>query len=197
MGLLTLHSFTTTYRGGVAMETRGKFTKLAAKLAVHKERLAIWAVGILANNFFVYAFDFVLYPYVIWKFGLLWGSAIMFPASFTVCWLMLVFYDWAKKDWIAIETIKELKEYGGQNKAVNFLSRVLKMSDPAAVVILSVWKDPFITIAYMRKGAHQYNGLTWRDWKVFIASVFISNIYWALMAFGGIQLIKKIWELLN
>ena len=175
----------------------GWLKKVAAKIAAQKGRLAIWAIGILANNLLVYAFDFVLYPYVIWKIGLVWGIILMTPLSFACCWLMLVFYDWAKKDWIAIETIKELREYEGQSKAVRILSRILEMSDPAAVLILSIWKDPFICTAYMRRGAHQYNGLTQRDWKIFIASAFISNIYWALVNFGAIQIVlnyEKIWE---
>jgi hypothetical protein len=170
--------------------------KFAANFAAQKGRLAIWGIGFLGNSLFVNAFDFILYPYIIWKFGLIWGSIIMFPTSFGVCWLTLIFYDWMKTDWIAIETIKELKEYEGQSKTVRLISRIIQMSDPAAVIILSIWKDPFIVTAYMRKGAHQYNGLSQRDWKIFITSTLVGNTYWALVSFGGIQVVlnhQKIW----
>lgn len=170
----------------------------AAIIAAYKERgkLSVWVLGILAYNLFVYAFDYMLYPYVIWKLGLVRGFVIMSPSSFGICWLTLVFYDWMKRDWIAIETIKKLREYEGQSKTIRFLSKVLEMSDPAAMLILSIWKDPFICTAYMRKGTYQYNGLTRRDWKILIASVFISNIYWTLVNFGAIQIVlnyKNIW----
>lgn len=75
----------------------------------------------------------------------------------------------------------------GVGKATSWL---MKKSDTILMVILSIKFDPFITVVHIRHGAHQYNGLSWRDWKVFIASLIIGNVYWALAVYMGITLFE-------
>lgn len=155
-----------------------------------KERIALWATGILANKAIVYLFDYLLYPFVIWKCGIFKGGVIMAFVSFLVCWATLLFYDWSKKDWIGIETIKELKEYEGGKIMGRLFSWFIKKSDPVAILVLSIYFDPFVTTAYMRRGAHKYNGLEKRDWAIFIFSVLFGNFYWTLVAFTGVTLLE-------
>lgn len=110
--------------------------------------------------------------------------------SFLICWATFLFYDWAKKDWIGIETMKELKEYEGGRLSGKLLSWVMKKGDPVAILLLSIYFDPFITTAYMRRGAHKYDGLSKRDWSIFISSLLIGNLYWTLVAYTGVTFLQ-------
>jgi hypothetical protein len=57
---------------------------------------------------------------------------------------------------------------------------------------LSIWSDPFITIACLRRGA--FNGMTRRDWRIFFSSFLIANGWWALACFGGIEAVSGLWR---
>jgi hypothetical protein len=163
----------------------------------YKVRVATWGVGLVASKLFAIAFDYGLYPLVMWKFGLLYGFIIMAPISFVTCYLSILFYDWLKKDWLTVETIKEIKEYEGNNRAIRFFSTILKKSEIFAIFILSVKYDPFITVIFLRHGAYKYDGMSRRDWRNFLLSSLIGNGYWAIVTFTGVSIIvnfKHIWH---
>lgn len=165
-------------------------------LPTAKERIAVLGVGLSANAVMVYAFDFLLYPFVIWKLGILKGGVVMMLLSFLYCYLTFLFYDWSKKDWLGIETVKGIKEYNGCSKIGRFASWILKKGNAAVMVFLSIKYDPFITTAYMRHGAHEYNGLNRRDWNIFLASTVIANVYWTIVAFAGVEAAGWVWKTL-
>lgn len=167
------------------------------RFSPHKERLAILGVGLLTNGVIVYAGDFLLYPFVILKMGIIKGGVTMTVISFSLCYLTLLFYDWSKKDWLGIETIKAFKDYNGRNKVGRLTSWVLKRSDPVALLLLSIKFDPFIITTYMRRGSHQYDGLSKRDWKIFISSLLIGNVYWTLACFMGITIFEWVWTAIS
>jgi len=168
----------------------GMRRKIPLKAFHGKERVGIWAIGILANKSMVYVFDYFLYPFVIWKCGIIKGCVIMTLLSFLICWATFIFYDWAKKDWIGIETMKELKEYEGSKLFPRLLSWVIKKGEPVTALVLSIYFDPFVTTAYMRRGAHAYNGLNKRDWGIFIFSLLFGNLYWTLIAYTGVTFLE-------
>ena len=161
---------------------------------VYGKWVSTLGIGLLGNWAITWAFDFLLYPYVIFKFGILGGAPIMIVLSFIICYATILFYDWAKKDWIGIETLKEIKEREPKNMMGKLLTKLVRKSDPLALIILSIQFDPFITVAYMRHGAHQYNGLSMRDWKIFINSLVIGDIYWTLTVYMGITLVEALWR---
>jgi hypothetical protein len=166
----------------------------AAQAAPLKKRLAVLAIGISVNAIVSsYLFDYLLYPFVIWKLGIIKGGLVMTGLAGIFCYLTFVFYDWSKKDWLGIETIKSLKNYDGAVKLGRMASWFMKQSDPMIMLFLSVKYDAFITTAYMRHGAHQFNGLTKRDWKIFGLNLAISNLYWTLASFMGVSLIEYVW----
>ncbi|MFA6498484.1 MAG: hypothetical protein WC256_04310 [Desulfurivibrionaceae bacterium] len=168
------------------------FSTVVPWLTRHKERIAILGIGILADRIICYTFDFVLYPYVIWRAGLLWGGVVMALLSLIVCILTMQFYDWSKKDWLGIETIKELKVYAGESRVRRFLAWMLCRSEPVACLALSVTTDPFVTTVYLRQG--KFTGMGRRDWTIFMASWLIGNIYWALACYMGISLVEWVWQ---
>jgi len=72
----------------------------------------------------------------------------------------------------------------------------LKRSEPVIFLFLSIQQDPFITTAYLRNGANQFNGMKKRDWTIFTSSVVISNAYWTLAVYMGISLVEWAWKAL-
>ena len=72
------------------------------------------------------------------------------------------------------------------------LGWMLNRGDVFAFVALSLRFDPFITTAYLRRGS--YNGMSTRDWKIFLGSVVVSNAAWALVCFGGVEAVRRFWR---
>ena len=159
------------------------------------QRIAELAVGHAFNNVVsIWAFDYILYPYVIWNYGLTKGGVLMAVLSLLICLLMLWFYDWSKRDWLGIEAVKQLRDGEAKPRWRRLLAWALAKGDMAACVGLSLYSDPFITTAYLRRGAFQ--GMTWRDWRIFFASWFIANVWWALACFGGVELLPNLWKVI-
>jgi hypothetical protein len=157
------------------------------------ERLGILGVGLLGNQLQVVLFDYVLYPFVIWRAGLLWGALIMTGLSLVVCIALLRFYDWSRKDWLGIETVKRLRDEPAAAGARRRIAGLLRRSDAFALVALSIRFDPFVTILYIRRGSHAYAGLSRREWRLFLVSNLISNAWWSLVAFGAIEVVRRTW----
>ena len=151
-------------------------------------RIVEITTGITTNQILTILFDYMLYPSVIYYFGILTGGTIMTVLSFLICLLMLRLYDWSKRDWLGIETIKEMKHYHGRSRVLLFLSKLLNKSDLIAFFVLSINFDPFVVTVYLRKG--KFNGLSKHDWWVFISSLLISNLYWIIACFLGVTLIE-------
>jgi hypothetical protein len=162
---------------------------------IDKNRLAELFVGLSANHFLNFSFDYLLYPFIIFKFGVLNGGAVMTLLSLASCILLLQFYDWSKRDWLGIEAIKALKNYEGSKKIGRLTVWVMKKSDPITFLFLSLRFDPFITTAYMRHG--KYNGMAKRDWKIFTGSLILGNAYWTLACYMGITLVEWAWKAIS
>lgn len=118
-------------------------------------------------------------------------------ASFLICYATLWFYDWAKKDWLGIETAKQLREYTGTSRVARVLGWAAAKGEAALLVVLSVWTDPFVTVAYLRHGAHQYNGMSARDWRIFLLSLAIGNGYWSVLLITGISAAEHVWRFVS
>lgn len=165
----------------------------AVNLPGYRERAAILGIGLLGNSLMANGFDYVLYPWVIWRLGPLHGAVAMTLLSFLICYVTIRFYDWAKKDWLGIETLKQLKEYRGDSRLARTLAWAAAKGEAALLVVLSVWTDPFVTVAYMRHGAHQYNGMSARNWRIFLLSLAIGNGYWSVLLITGISVAEHVW----
>jgi len=155
-----------------------------------KNRMTILAVGILGNQVLVWSFDYLLYPFVLYNFGLKMGGPLMIFLSFIVCLATLFLYDFLQKDWLGIEMIKKFKTSDAHSRLHQFTSRLLNKSDWFVMILLSLRFDPFITTIYMRKGVNEYNGMKKRDWMIFLTSLTISNLYWLIVVEAGIDFFK-------
>jgi len=59
-------------------------------------------------------------------------------------------------------------------------------------LFLTLRYDAFTTTAYLRCG--KFNGMSKRDWSIFMGSLIISNAYWTLACFMGITLVEWGWK---
>jgi hypothetical protein len=160
-------------------------------------RIAELTCGISIKSLVSYSFDYLLYPFVIYKLGILTGGTIMMFLSLLACVILIKFYDWSKRDWLGIETIKGLKEYHGDNRLGRLTAWLLQRSEPVVFLFLSIKEDPFITMIYLRHGSHQFNGMSARDWRIFLTSLVIANIYWTLAAYMGISVVEWVWKIIS
>lgn len=156
-----------------------------------KSQVIELTIGFTATQVVGYLFDYALYPFVIYSFGLLVGGLVMILLSFAACLLTVWFYDWSKRDWLGIEAIKSLRGYEGELKCGRLAGWMLRKSDPVIFLFLSLNYDPFITMAYLRHGA--FNGMSRRDWRIFLGSTLVANVYWTLACFMGISLVEWVW----
>ena len=150
-----------------------------------------WIAGFGVHKTIDYAFDYALYPWVIFKLGLLYGGIVMAVLSCLDCLVLLRIYDWLKRDWLGIEFVKEIQNYAGTSRLMQALRWLLTRGDGIAFLVLSIRFDPFITTAYLRRG--RYNGLSSRDWRIFFGSVIVSNTAWALVCWSGVSVYKKLF----
>ena len=165
--------------------------------SVRRARVAELVVGMTTSYGINASFDYFLYPFVIYKLGIIKGGMVMTCLACAVNLLTLRFYDCSKRDWLGIEMIKGMKDYQGDSRLGCFTAWILRRSDPVVFFFLSIKEDAFITMIYMRHGSHQYNGMSARDWRIFLGSVAISNIYWTLAAYMGISVVEWVWELVK
>lgn len=162
------------------MEVKEKAERVATITAGH-------TMSLIINNWF----DYGVYVPVIAYFGPIQGGIIMTILSFIVSLTLIYLYDKTGRDWLGFEMIKEQKNH--LSKHLNkFLRFMLRKSNIAAFIGLSVY-DPFFATIYLREKDNVYNGLSKRDWMIFISSTIISNIGWTTLVFGGVELIKIIY----
>lgn len=99
------------------------------------------SIGLAAKYLSDKAFDFLLYPFVIFKLGILKGGIVMTFLAFILNIMTMTFYDWSKRDWLGIEAIKELRTYSGKRKLVRLTSWFLKRSNHIIFLFLSIHYD--------------------------------------------------------
>lgn len=168
-------------------------TDLSVSKVSWRRRFSELTVGHLVNKFvFDWPFNYVLYPWVIYKFGILDGGGIMACLSLLLCLCTIWFYDWSKRDWLGIEMVKDLKGYAGDNRFGKIASWFLRRGDLPAFFYLTIQHDPFITMVYLRREA--FGGMSRRDWTIFMASLLIGNGYWTLACWMGVSLVEWAWK---
>jgi hypothetical protein len=162
-----------------------------------KKKLGIMVVGHTFKQIEEFLFDYTLYPLVIAWLGPIRGGVVMTVLSMAVCYVYLIFYDWSKQDWLGVEVLKEMRDRDGyEGVLARFFQKAIRKSHWVAFIILSIQADPFVTTIYMRNGAHGYNGLSARDWRVFFGSVAVSNLWWigiVALAVEGIRYLIHIF----
>lgn len=150
------------------------------------------ALGFLTWKVADYAFDYVLYPAVVFRWGPVWGGLTMSILSLIFCLSLLRLYDRLGRDWLGIEFIKGLHSYTGNSLWKRWMGWLLRRGDLPAFFVLSVKYDPFITTAYLRRVA--FEGMARRDWWIFLGSWIVGNASWTIIVFGGLSAFAQVWK---
>lgn len=156
-------------------------------------KIKLWFAGIGSYYFLTWIYDYLVVSACIVYFGLLKGVVIVLFMSIFIDLATLKFYDWFKKDWLALETLKDLEH--NKNFVGKLLNFVHNRNTFITVIVLSLTSNAFVVTTYMRKGSNLYNGLTARDWIIFLSSSLLINVYWAFVVGGGIEFVKEIYKL--
>jgi hypothetical protein len=154
------------------------------------EKLATFGAGVAIKKLLDYGFDYVLYPVALIYFEYFWGGVLMTIASVFLNLAVIRAYDWSKRDWLMLETLKELKNKSEDQGVGGFVAWVLRKGDVPAFFILSWIEDAIVVTLYLRHGVNQFNGLSRRDWIVFSASTVVSNLFWILSLVSVIEIIR-------
>ncbi len=141
-------------------------------------KLATFGAGLLIKKSTDYTFDYLLYPAALLFLGYLWGGIAMTIASVVLNLLVIRAYDWAKRDFLLLETLKEIRASDGSHRGKRLLAKALSKGDVAAFLVLSWFEDPIVVTLYLRKGSGKFDGLSRRDWANFWASTLVSNLMW-------------------
>lgn len=155
-------------------------------------RLGTFAAGTTVMYAINTFFDYLLYPYVVYRAGILAGGFVMTALSAAACLAILKFYDWTRRDWLGIETVRDLREYRGERRAGRLVGRLLAKSDAVAFVVLSLHYDPFVTTVWLRR--ERFGGLSARDRRVFWGSVLLGNASWTLTCWLGVNAAVWAWR---
>lgn len=187
-------------------------------MQIDNKRLAQVSTGLGLYGAFNWVFDQLVYPTVIAVYGVIQGGLAMSALSMAQCSLVLVFYEHQKIEWLGLDAVDVTKEKSIQwlqaldcrkyrNALIRFSTRIffflprtvlrfvlwlLTRGDIPSLLGLSLLTDPFITTAYLRRGA--FNGLRRKDWLVFIVSGIIANAYWSIRCLGLVVLAKYVWN---
>lgn len=174
-----------------------RLARLAATVAAlvqrKREKLATAGLAYAVDYCVNWLFNYPLYIWVMNEFKLEKGFIVMSCLSFLLCYVYIKIYDIIKKDLFLLEDAKdwmdEMASYVGRSRIKRLRARIIKDGGfVTSFLVLSVFKDPFWTLAYCRRG--KYSGFSTRDWKIFLGSVAIGNAIWALSVFGGIEVFK-------
>lgn len=150
------------------------------------------ATGFAGYSTFTWLFDYPLFTWVIWYFGMVTGGIIMIALSFAVDYYTLKFYDWSRTDWLALEYLKSHKSYEGSSRPKRLL-KFLFTKTPVwvQVVLLSLKFNSFVVTVLLRSGSYNYDGLSSRDWRIFWLSFLVSQIYWIIIIGLGIEITES------
>lgn len=123
-------------------------------------RLLLFLTGATTFTVINYSFDFVLYPFALYKLGVVVGFFTMILLSFLFCWGYFIIYDYLKRDFLGIEYSKEKMNdiINNQNRVgIKLLMvKVLRKSNAILFVFLSIYFNPFVAVAFNRKGNFAY-----------------------------------------
>ena len=156
-------------------------------------RLATFGVGLLIKKGSDSAFDYLLYPAALIFLGYLWGAIVMTIASVFLNLLVIRAYDWAKRDFLLLETLKHMRTSTSTHRGKRLMAAALSKGDGVAFFVLSWFEDPIVVTLYLRRGSGKFDGLARRDWAIFWASTLVSNLMWV----GSLISLIEVYRLLN
>ncbi len=182
---------------------------LARKIKENRDKVSTIIFGKTAYGILGFPFDYILYPFVVTLFGLIFGGCLMMAGSGIICYLFLCLYDRMKVDWLGIELVKEnidsIPQFLGNIKALTVFGKIiwlffsnwvmikrwfLKKGGMVTFLYVAAQHDPLYVVVYFRKNS--FSGMTGRDKGIFFAGIVVSNTYWTLWNYFWIWAADKL-----
>ena len=163
----------------------------------------------------VYEIICLIYDYPIWLFlvgyfGDVNGSIIASIGAFAQNLTLIIWYQRKGTDWLGVNILEEIKKRADVWTAkldnhkmwfvrlpVRFFKAIiwlLKKNDFFAFIILSTWKDSFVTTAFLRHG--RFGQLERRDYIIFVTSTVLSCLWWSVFSIAILRILQFVWKLL-
>lgn len=161
-------------------------------IARHRRRIVEVGIGHTLYAAFGWLCDNPLYVYVVYRFGLLRGGAIMMTFSLTQCALTLIVYERMQIDWVGVGSLARVASIPDPSWWQRVIVWTSRHGNFAIFLALCMLQDPFITTAYFRQG--RFDGLAARDWGIFLASVIVSNVYWTVRSGAVAAILVGAWH---
>lgn len=158
--------------------------------------LGIFCIGFASKKLLDSAFDFVAYPAALIALGVVWGGALMTVLSVVVNILLIRTYDTLRCDFLLLEALKSLQCAKGSSRLQQLVAWVLRRGDVPAFFVLSWIEDAVVVTLYLRKGSHLYNGLSRRDWTIFVASTVTANLFWIVSVSSIIEIVRLVLRII-
>ncbi len=166
---------------------------------MEKERISRFSSIFLINLGIKDLIDFILSPILVIEFDYATCFYLLMSIYILVGIFSVYIYDHNKKDILFMESLKEAMRQNHKLLEYNRLARfIIKKSKgpkkrPFLILLLS-FKNPGLTVLYMREGSYLYNGFTsWIVFYFFIVNIFIMNIYFMIILYTGFSF----WGLLK
>jgi len=151
------------------------------------KRILLFVGGIASTHGFGFVFDYVIYPVVTYRYGVLKSMVLLFLAACILNWLMVLIYDLFDKDLFGFDEIKRVKAGSEATLDHKWLRRIVRWGDVPAFIALSFY-DPFLATLYRRD--LDSKGMKKRDYFVLVVSTAIGCIVWSGL-WSPITLLKK------
>ena len=164
-------------------------------LHTHRKKIAVIVSGHSIWYTVSWLYDHMLYPAVLAAIGYVWGGALMTVMSFIICGGMLLHYHHKKIDWVGASYVETFRtsDHSDKHFTVRFASWAVKKGDGFMFLFLTIFKDPFIAIAYLTRG--KFEKITPRTWLLFSLSILVANLYWIITWGVVIEFIKAVFSL--
>jgi hypothetical protein len=172
-------------------------------------RIFRWSVAHTLIRLEEYAFDYVLYPYLLYAGGpafVEWhlgrteptlGYWVGFAAALLASILLNLIYVWAyialKADLFGIEAVKRFEEKGAKRWWYRLIRWPVRMS---VFAYLCVFHNPLFATIWLRQRAPSAR-MTQQDWGVFWSAIVVSNFGWALVVSGAMELMIGAYRVLG
>ncbi len=174
------------------MQIEGNFLVYRAKILIMSRKITKKALhftaGVLGLQGYSYAFDYLIYPIVIYSFGPIQGTLVLFVVALILNYVCIIIYDKIKLDLFGFEKLKEIKAHTKDSGNPSFLHKILHWGDIPAFIALS-WYDPIFAVLYKRKST-QFDGFRRRDYWMLILSTFLSCVMWSAIWGPAAYLVK-------
>jgi hypothetical protein len=158
-----------------------------------------------------FLYDYILWPLAQNAYG---DISIVFltAGAMGINFLVLNWYQRSGNDWLGVNYLEEVKAKGHKwadrvyehesglvrvllyvpAKGFQLVIWLLNKNDILAFIFLSLWKDSFVTTAFLRHG--RFGKLERRDYEIFIPSTIISCLAWGIVVKIGLLIAKTIWS---